>query len=214
MEDKELIKGVMHGSVPALKRLAGKYIPLVSRTTYRIMCDRSDSEYVTKEVFIALWHDPRSFMVQDDLSHEMLKRACRMCRKRLLRRKLYMMFSVHPDVFVISTPTVHSAEEYMSRQVWEVFCRASLNCTDRQKIVYALHELEGVPLVSVADAGYYLPFTVEEALEEARSRVKEELGRYGRIGDYDAYVEYLRRVEYQLTDKTRLLNMIMQELFS
>lgn len=214
MEDRELIKGVMHGSVPALKRLAGKYIPLVSRTSYRIMCDRSDSEYVTREVFVSLWHDPRSFMFKDDLSHEMLKRTCRMCRRRLLRRKLYMMFSVHPDVFVISSPAVQSAEEYMARQVWEVFCRASLNCTDRQRIVYSLHELEGVPLSDAADAGYYLPFTVEEALGEARSRVKEELGRYGRIGDYEAYVKYLRRVDNQLTDKSRLLNIIMQELFS
>ncbi len=214
MEDRELIKGVMHGSVPALKRLAGKYIPLVSRTSYRIMCDRSDSEYVTREVFVSLWHDPRSFMLQDDLSHEMLKRTCRMCRKRLLLRRLYTMFSVRPDVFVMSSPAVQSSEEYMARQVWEVFCRASLNCTDRQRIIYSLHELEGVPLASVADAGFYLPFTVEEALEEARSRVKEELDRYGRIGDYDAYVKYLRRVESQLTDRSRLLNIIMQELFS
>lgn len=214
MEDKELIKGVMHGSVPALKRLAGKYLPLVSRTSYRIMCDRSDSEYITREVFVSLWHDPRSFILHDDLPQEMLKRTCRMCRKRLLRRRLYMMFSILPDVFVISSPPVHSAEEYRARQVWEVFCRASLNCTDRQRIAYVLHELEGIPLVSVADAGYYLPFTVEEALEEARSRVKEELARYGRIGDYKAYVEYLRRVENQLTDKSRLLNIIMQELFS
>lgn len=214
MEDNELIKGVMHGSVPALKRLAGKYLPLVSRTSYRIMCDRSDSEYITREVFVSLWHDPRSFMSHDDLSHEMLKRTCRMCRKRLMRRRLYMMFSIHPDVFVISSPSACSTEEYRARQVWEVFCRASLNCTDRQRIVYALHELEGIPLVSVADAGYYLPFTMEEALEEARSRVKEELSRYGRIGDYEAYVEYLRRVESQLTDKSRLLNIIMQELFS
>lgn len=214
MEDRVLLKGVLHGSVPAFKRIISEYVPLVSRTSYRILCDRSDSEFVTREVFVFLWHDPIAFMTGKELSHELLKKTCHFCRRRLLRRKLYNIFSIHPDVFVFSSSGEYSQDEYIARHVWQVFCRASLHCTDRQRVIYTLCELEDLPLESAAEVGFYLPFTVEDALEGARLRVKEELDRYGRIGDYDAYVGYLRNVVSQLTDRSRLMNNIMQEIFS
>lgn len=214
MEDRVLLKGVLHGSVPAFKRIVSEYLPLVSRTSYRILCDRSDSELVTKEVFVFLWHDPLTFMTDKPLSYELLKKTSRLCRKRLMLRKLYDIFSVRPVVFVTQASTGFSRDEYVARQAWEVFCRASLHCTDRQRIIYTLHELEGIPLPAAAEAGNYLPFSVEEALEEARLRVLEELARYGRLGDYEAYVGYLRKVENQLVDRSRLMKNIMQELFS
>ena len=214
MEDRVLLKGVLHGSLHAFKRIVSEYGPLVSRTSYRILCDRSDSEFVAREVFVFLWHDPLAFMTDRTLAHELLKKTSRSCRKRLMLRKLYDIFSVRPDIFVVQTSPDVSRDEYIARQVWEVFCRASSHCTDRQRIVYSLHELEGVPLSETAEVGYYLPFTVEEALEEARSSVKEELDRYGRISDYNAYVGYLRNIDNQLIDRSKLMNNIMQEIFS
>lgn len=214
MEDRVLLKGILHGSVPAFRKLTAEYIPLVSRTSYRIMCDRSDSEYVTKEVFASLWHDPLSYMEADSMSDALLKRTCIICRRRLARRRLYGVFSIHPDLFVMSSPSVPSADEYIARQAWEVFCRASRNCSDRQRILYTLHELEGLPVSTSARVGRYLEFTAEEALNAARRRVKEELDAYGRMDDYISYVGFLRKVEDQLTDKTRLLSNIMQELFA
>lgn len=214
MEQRVLLKGVMHGSVPAFKKLITEYIPLVSRTSYRIMCDREDGEYVTREVFVSLWHDPLSYMEAESLYGAFLNRTCTICRRRLARRRLYMLFSIHPDLFVISSPSVPSADEYIARQAWEVFCRASRNCSDRQRIIYALHELEGLSVADSAKAGGYLEFAAEAALDAARRRVKEELDVYGRMDDYISYVGFLRKVEDQLTDKTRLLRNIMQELFA
>lgn len=214
MEERVLLKGVLHGSVPAFRKLTAEYIPLVSRTSYRIMCDRSDSEYITKEVFISLWHDPLSYMEADSLSEALLRKTCAICRKRLARRRLYGIFSIHPELFVMSSPSVPSADEYIARQAWEVFCRASRNCSDRQRILYTLHELEGLSVSASARVGRCLEFSAEEALESARRRVKEELDVYGRMDDYISYVGFLRKVEDQLTDRFRLQSNIMQELFA
>lgn len=107
-----------------------------------------------------------------------------------------------------------SADEYIARQAWEVFCRASQNCSDRQRILYTLHELEGLSVSASARVGRCLVFAAEEALDVARRRVKEELDAYGRMDDYISYVGFLRKVEDQLTDKTRLQSNIMQELFA
>lgn len=214
MEDRILLKGVLHGSVPAFRKLTTEYIPLVSRTSYRILCDRSDSDYVTREVFVSLWHDPLFYMVGESLEAELIRKTCHLCRMRLLRRKLYRIFSVQPAIFVISSPVEPSVDEFIARQTWEIFCRASLNCTDRERIVYVLCELEGMSVHSVAQAGNFLEFTVTESLAQARRKVGEELDRYGRMDDYIAYVGFLRKVQDQLTDRVRLQNSIMQELFS
>ena len=214
MEDRVLLKGVLHGSVPAFKKLMAEYIPLVSRTSYRIMCDRSDSEYITREVFIMLWHDPLFFMYEHTLPDALLRKTCTLCRMRLMRRRMYKLFSIYPEVFVVSTPTVPSADEYITRQAWEIFCRASGNCSETQRVLYCLCELEGLSLKEAAYVGRYPEFIVEDALETARRKVKEELEVYGRIDDYKSYVYFLRRVEDQLTDKGRIQNSIIQDLFS
>ena len=214
MEDRVLLKGVLHGSVPAFKKLMTEYIPLVSRTSYRILCDRSDSEYVTREVFIMLWHDPLFFMYERTLPYALLRKTCTLSRMRLMRRRMYKLFSIYPDVFVVSSPIVASADECIARQAWEVFCRASLNCSETQRVIYCLCELEGMSLKEAAYVGRYPEFMVEDALDAARKKVKEELDVYGRMGDYISYVSFLRRVEDQLTDKVRLQTSIIQDLFS
>ena len=214
MEDRVLLKGVLHGSVPAFKKLMAEYIPLVSRTSYRILCDRSDSEYITREVFIMLWNDPLFFMYERTLPYALLRKTCTLSRMRLMRRRMYKLFSIYPDIFVVSSPTVASADEYIARQAWEIFCRASLNCSETQRVIYCLCELEGMTLKDAAYVGRYPEFMVEDALETARRKVKEELDVYGRMGDYISYVSFLRRVEDQLTDKVRLQTSIIQDLFS
>ena len=155
-----------------------------------------------------LWHDPLFFMYEHTLPDALLRKTCTLCRMRLMRRRMYKLFSIYPEVFVVSTPTVPSADEYIARQAWEIFCRASGNCSETQRVLYCLS------LKEAAYVGRYPEFIVEDALETARRKVKEELEVYGRIDDYKSYVYFLRRVEDQLTDKVRIQNSIIQDLFS
>ena len=53
--DISLMREVSLRQSYALKIIMDRYMSMVSRTAYRIMCDRPDSEAVTKEVFIKVW---------------------------------------------------------------------------------------------------------------------------------------------------------------
>lgn len=212
--DNECLKEILHGSTAAYSKLISEYIPIVSRTSYRIMCDRSDSEKITKEVMLTLWHDPKSYLSDKPLSHQLLKKTCHLCRKYLFIRRFKAIFSVQPDVYVVSTPVVPSYDEFVSRQAWEVFCRASLNCTDRQRIVYALCELEQIPSSEVSEIISFFNYSLEDALNTMKEMVKVELDQYGRIDDYEAYVGFVRKIKDQLTDSSRIQSDIMQEIFS
>ena len=207
-DEAVLLEEVSSGNRQAFREVVSRYLVLVSRTSYRIMCDRGDSEAVTKSVFQSLWRDPRLF--KGRLANELLTRTCRQCRIRLLRRSLYTILSINQEVFVFSAPAVPSADEYVARKAWEVFCRASDNSTGTQRIAYALCELEGLSRKEAASVGRIPPSLIDEALETARENIRFELDHYGRMDDYDSYVGFLRKVEDQLTDFGRLIRSIME----
>lgn len=133
-----------------LRKLMDRYLSLVSRTSYRIMCDRRDSEWITVGVMMSIWQDLGSFPDDALLELEILRRTCRQCRIRLLRRRLLSLFSIDPDIFVASSPTVPSYDEYIARQAWQIFCRASSGLSDRQRVAFTLCELENIPEKTVA----------------------------------------------------------------
>lgn len=210
MEDRTLIRQAAGSNLEAFRELMDRYIPLVSRTSYRIMCDRKDSEYVTVAVMLSVWSVRNDFPCGEVTESELLRRTCRLCRRRLFRRRLLTLVSIDPDIFVAASPIVPSYDEYIARQAWQVFCRASSGLTDRQRIAYTLCELEGIPENVAASMSGFGLVSIEDSLNQARDAVREELEHYGRMSDYDAYVGFLRKVEDQLTDKVGLQRKIME----
>lgn len=181
-----------------LMEFLNKYIPLVSRISYRIMCDRKDSEYITVRVMLDAIRNDLDY--NGDVSNKLLRRTCRLCRMRLIKKRILQIFLIHDDVFVASSPIVPSYDEYVARQAWQVFCRASGNFTDFQRLVYTLCELECLPIEVAASILSCRKKGIERSLRAARETVAIELGQYGRIKDYDAYAGFIRKVEDQLID--------------
>jgi DNA-directed RNA polymerase specialized sigma24 family protein len=209
MEKQTLTGRLSRSSLEAFSELLDVYVPLVSRTSYRIMCDRADSEFITVSVMLSMWNDRMSFRDDMPLMQELLRRTCRACRRRLFRRRILMLMSIDPDVFVAASPVVPSYDEYIARQAWQIYCRASADFSDRQRFAYTLCELGGLSLASAAEGRGFRVSNLHAALAEARAAVKEGLAMYGKIGDYEAYVGFLRRVKDQLTDKVGLKRRIM-----
>ena len=52
--DLSLLRDVTCGNYEAFAELMDRYLALVSRTSFRILCDRNDSESVTIDVFVSL----------------------------------------------------------------------------------------------------------------------------------------------------------------
>lgn len=212
MEDSVLLCETGNRNLSSFMIIMDRYLPMVSRISYRIMCDRADCVHITKAVFLALWKSPSAFSTASSLRYEIVKRTCLLCRRRLFRRRLLMIFSITPEVYVMSRPSVPSLDEYVARQVWEIFCRASLNCSDRQRVLFTLCELEGIDMMSAVSAGRFFPIDADVSLENARSRIREELDLYGRQQEYASYVAVLRKVEDQLADNVMLKRLILDDL--
>lgn len=172
-----------------------KYTELVARTSFRILCDSSDSEYVTKAVFDALKRNGGKFGKMTP-AEWLLSRSVSLCRRRH-RHNIFMSFwGRYPELFVQAAPKVDDADDYITTQAWEIYCRASGELSLDQRVVYVLREMEGLSEEQVMRITGFWRGAVRLALETARKNIKYELSKFGKVAQYDAYIGFLRRVHY------------------
>lgn len=210
--DRDALAGIRNRDPRFMNGIVSRFLKPVSRISYRILCDRMDSESVTISLFIHIWNHPETFDCEDPLEDIVVRQTCRLCRLRLLRRRLLLFFSVNPAVYVSAVPVVPGADDFISRQAWTLYCRAARHYSDRQRIVFTLCELEGYAVGKTSQITGMSVAQVKEALSSSRELLSDELDRFGRMSDYIAYIGFLRKVEDQLTDTVRLKRIILLSL--
>ena len=210
LQDMPLLKEMHKGSVKAFEILIDKYITLISRTSFRILCDRSDSEAVTEKVFVQLWYDAMSYDDRYTLAEWLLRRTCIYSRLRISRRRMLCLAGLRPELFALSKPKVGNTDDFIATMAWEIFCRASARMTPLQRIVFSLVELEQLPDYKVASITGLFNFRVGIALRRARQKLTAELKHLGKQDDYDKYVGFIRRISDSLIDLKRLNGEIIR----
>ena len=180
--DADLIRSVAGGRLDAFRAVMEKYLDMVARTSYRILCDRGAADEVTCSVFMSIWNDSASYDEIVDVKAWIYRMICDFCLGRLRRRGWLDIFAVRPDVYEKSAPRARLREDdYITKETWVIFCRASRELTAEQRIAYVLCELEGV---SVHEAAVITRRHFDEIVSDrrtARNRVKRELEIYGKV---------------------------------
>lgn len=209
--DMSLLKGVANGSEEDFMTLMGRHMELVSRTSFRILCDREDSEAVTVRVFVSMYRDVMDYDDRFSLEEWLLRRTCVYSRLRIFRRRLLRIFGVRTDVFVKASPKVENEDDFVTKQAWELYCRAASHMTPLQRVVYALCELEDMLREDVSRLLGLTRFRVGVALQRSVEKVNSELRHFDKEDDYGRYVGFLKKVAESLTDKEKLTKRIMQQ---
>ena len=207
--DMALMKDVSYGNMDAFEELMDRYLNIVSKTSFRILCDRRDSEYVTARVFQSLWNDVLEYDDRFTVGEWLLRRTCFFARIRIMRRRILRIFGIQNDVFVNVSPKAENEDDYVTKQAWELHCRAVAHMTPLQSAVYAMCVLEDIPEESVALITGLTRFRIGLALERAEEKVKARLKDYGREGEYEKYNGFLRKVADSMTDMRKLKKMII-----
>lgn len=210
--DITLMKDVARGNMEAFTVLVDRYLDVVSRTAFRIMCDREDSEAVTVKVFESLWYDVLKYDDRFSLEEWLLRKTCLYCRIRIMRRRLLRIAGVTVDVFVRASPVVEEEDDYVTKQAWEIYCRASMHLTPLQIAAFALCGLEDLSEERVSFMTGLTRFRIALALQRGKEKIMDELEKYGKKNDYDRYVGFLKKVADSITDKGKLKDKIMHQV--
>lgn len=173
-----------------------RYAETVSRLAFRILCDHADSEEVAAMVLEALRKRNQGPDSRLTLSQWLMSQTVRLAWKRHRQNRVLNFFGKRPKLYVQTAPKVDDADDYITTQAWEIYCRASEELTIDQRIVYVLRELEGLSEEDVMKITGFWRGTVRIALEISRAGIKYELSKFGKVAEYEAYVGFLKRVHY------------------
>ena len=187
-----------------LKDIMQRYLDLVSRTSFRILCDSEDSDAVTVDVFTSVWAHLDHYDGSVPMRQWILSLTIRKSRLRIAHRRLMYVFGHRPDLYFTSSPKVLDQDDYITKLAWEIYCRASSGMTSVQRIVYTLIVLEQLSEEEVADVTGLTHFRIRHASEAAENRIIAELEKYGRTESYPEYKKFLRKVRDDDTEKIRV----------
>ncbi len=180
--DSSLMKGIALGSPDAMETFMDRYLPMVSRVSYRILCDIRESEEVTKEVFMKVWRSAGEYDFRYGVSLWMYRMIYNLCYIHLRRTRFLDLLSFHPSVYETSAPQPLSPEEdYITKETWGIYCRASRYLTIRQRAVFVLRDLEELPVEDVSVIMGMRTGRIVNELTAGREKIKEELSRYGKV---------------------------------
>ena len=181
-DDVSLVREISSGRSEALMVLTGRYMSLVSRTAYRILCDLPDSEDVTVAVFRHVWDKASCFDFHSDVRLWIYGITCDVCYEHLGKRRLLDLLSLRPSLYEISAPRPESPEEdFITKETWAIYCRAAGGLSSKERTVFTLRELEDLSAEETSSVTGLSPEQVNSNLREARKKIKEELERYGKV---------------------------------
>ena len=181
--DEALMEAVSQGRTDALNVLMDRYMSAVYRISYRILCDRADSEVVTRDVLMKAWSDAPRYDGRYSLMVWIYQIVCHLCIARLRRRRILDLLSVtSSSVYEMSAPQSLSPEEdYIIKETWEIFCRASRNLSPKQRIVFTLRELEGLSTDDISAITGLNQDRIDRNIHIAHQQIRSELEHYGKV---------------------------------
>jgi DNA-directed RNA polymerase specialized sigma24 family protein len=209
MSDLSLLMAISKGQRTALKELMDRYLDITSLTAYRILCDHADSMEVTKKVFINLWKTVLRYDYSMSVEQWLLMKVIGLSRRKLIWNNLSAFLNADQKLFVQSVPKVDDADDYVTTQAWEIFCRASFGLAPLQRVVYTLSELDSLSEHAVKVITGLSRNSLHFLFESAKKRVEEELGRFGKVAEYIPYVSFLKKVRDNQVDNEKLETEIL-----
>lgn len=180
--DSELMREMALGRKDALNVMLDRYMVVVARISYRILCDRHDGDDITRKVFIRVWKNASMYDGRDLVYVWIIRMTCDYCLALLRRRRILNLFSIRPSVYESSSPVASSSDEdFITKETWAVYCRASQELSPRQRMVFVLSELEKLTVTEVRAITGMTTEQIKENLRIARSKVRQELEIYGTV---------------------------------
>ena len=167
---------------------------MVFRTSFRILCDRRDSEAVTRDVLMYAAANGIVLDGNDGAVDRLLRQTCVRSRLRIMRRRLLWLLDIRNNVYVGACPVADDEDDYVTKQAWQLYCRAVFRMTPLQVTVYALCALGNISIVRASGILFLSEAGVCHALEKAAARIRLELAAFDSADMYQSFTDFIRKV--------------------
>jgi RNA polymerase sigma-70 factor (ECF subfamily) len=175
-EEERLIARAAAGESAAFRELYERHRADVARLVYRMLGGRSDFEDVIQEVFVQVYRSLKDFRGQSKLStwmHRVTVNVVLMHRRAARSRPVFA--DEPPGDGLLRAESAAPDEDVERRERMRAFGRLLDRLADKKRIVFVLHELEGVPPNEIAEIVGAPVLTVRTRLFYARRELEAML---------------------------------------
>jgi len=180
--EDEIIRKAMEGNTDAFREIVNHYQAFAYAVSFRFLNNAEDSEDVVQEAFIRLWKNMSKYRPEIQLTTWLYRIIANLCldflksvhgtqRKNQVDVEYATQFSVEAD------QSVHAAELNVLIQ------EAAAGLTPKQKAVFILRDLEGLPVEEVCSILSMSAGNVKSNLYYARKQVSARLQKHYQTTD-------------------------------
>jgi RNA polymerase sigma-70 factor, ECF subfamily len=187
VDAEDLIADAAAGDTSAFRRIYERHRQDVARLVYRMIGPRSDLEDVVQEVFVQVYKSLKDFRGQSKLStwlHRVTVNVVLMHRRAAKSRPVFA--EEPPAEAAVLSLDILPDEDAERRERMRAFARLLERLADKKRIVFVLHELEGIapgeiativgaPVLTVRTRLFYARREIEAMLPEEPSLAGIEL---------------------------------------
>jgi RNA polymerase sigma-70 factor (ECF subfamily) len=175
-EDERLIARASAGDSAAFRQIYERHRADVARLVYRMLGGRSDFEDVIQEVFVQVYRSLKDFRGQSKLStwmHRVTVNVVLMYRRAARSRPVFA--EEPPTDGMLRSESTQPDDDAERRERMRAFGRLLDRLADKKRIVFVLHELEGVAPGEIAEIVGAPVLTVRTRLFYARRELEAML---------------------------------------
>jgi RNA polymerase sigma-70 factor (ECF subfamily) len=175
-EDERLIARASAGDSEAFRELYERHRADVARLVYRMLGGRNDFEDVIQEVFVQVYRSLKDFRGQSKLStwmHRVTVNVVLMHRRAARSRPVFA--EEPPADGMLRSEATAPDEDADRRERMRAFGRLLDRLADKKRVVFVLHELEGVAPNEIAEIVGAPVLTVRTRLFYARRELEAML---------------------------------------
>ena len=175
-DEERLIARAAGGETAAFRQLYERHRADVARLVYRMLGARADLEDVIQEVFVQVYKSLKDFRGQAKFStwlHRVTVNVVLMYRRAARSRPVFA--DEPPAEPVLRSGDLPPDEDAERRERVRAFARLLDRLADKKRIVFVLHELEGIAPSEIARIVGAPVLTVRTRLFYARRELEEML---------------------------------------
>lgn len=174
-EEHEFIRKAARGDSGAFRMLVSQNQSILYAVAYRFLGNAEDAEDVVQEVFIKLWKNLNQYRVEVKLSTWLYKMTVNHCLD-VLKSAQRRRQNTHVDIVEQVNIKANTADQAVHAQELHVLVQeAASGLTPKQKAVFILRDLEGLPAEEVGRILSMSPQNIKSNLYYARQQVCERL---------------------------------------
>jgi RNA polymerase sigma-70 factor (ECF subfamily) len=181
-EEKEIIRRAITGSADAFRDIVSQNQSFLYSVAYRFLGRAEDAEDVVQESFIRMWKSLSTYRNEAKLSTWLYKIAVNLCLdvlKSSHRKQQTASLEVSDHVSEEWNLSQRAADhELQASELHVLIQEAASELTPKQKAVFILRDLEGLPVEEVSNILSMSAGNVKSNLYYARQQMSEKLKMY------------------------------------